>query len=112
MRKHGFFTIKAFLSPSFQFKWVSVKDSLPEENGAVLVAVNYTGPVLGFRAAGVADFYRCPEYGNYDWFIRYRPDFILQDLNIDFNNLNINTIYTTTKMIIIYQTKYLCFQIV
>ena len=36
-------------------------------------------------------------YGNYDWFIRYRPDFILQDLNIDFNNLNINTIYTTKK---------------
>jgi len=36
-------------------------------------------------------------YKSYDWFIRYRPDFILQDLNINFDNLNENTIYSTKK---------------
>ena len=39
-------------------------------------------------------------YKSYDWFIRYRPDFILQDLNINFDNLDENTIYSTKKMIL------------
>tara|TARA_Y100000741_G_scaffold364731_1_gene356729 strand:- start:1820 stop:2599 length:780 start_codon:yes stop_codon:yes gene_type:complete len=37
------------------------------------------------------------EYGNYDFFIRYRPDFILLNLNLHFENLNENIIYTTRK---------------
>lgn len=37
------------------------------------------------------------EYGNYDFFIRYRPDFILSNLNLNFENLNENIIYTTRK---------------
>ena len=36
-------------------------------------------------------------YSNYDFFIRYRPDFILEKLNLDFENLNENIIYTTRK---------------
>ena len=37
------------------------------------------------------------QHGKYDFFIRYRPDFILLNLNLNFNNLNENIIYTTRK---------------
>tara|TARA_Y100001935_G_C17247570_1_gene479189 strand:+ start:177 stop:953 length:777 start_codon:yes stop_codon:yes gene_type:complete len=37
------------------------------------------------------------QYDNYDFFIRYRPDFILLNSNLNFENLNENIIYTTRK---------------
>lgn len=37
------------------------------------------------------------KYDNYNYFIRFRPDFILLNLNLDIKNLNDDTIYTTRK---------------
>lgn len=36
-------------------------------------------------------------HSNYDWYIRYRPDFILHDPHIDISRINENYIYTTRK---------------
>lgn len=37
------------------------------------------------------------EYNNYDYFIRYRPDFIMFEPKFDINLIDENTIYTTRK---------------